>query len=141
MSHCCDWSIGAACGPDQARGLVLGLHASSLAGGGALASSLTGMLVDRWAPGPAVLVVGTVGIRAAAFSGRSPAPRRALPRRRLVPQRVLMAAAADSAAMNVSPACAPCESAQRKSVLRPTIRRPDGPGPWHRIEQPRLAKR
>jgi hypothetical protein len=68
MSHCCDWSIGAACGPDHARGLVPGLHASSLAGGGALASSLTGVLIDRWAPGPAVLVVGTVGIGAAAFS-------------------------------------------------------------------------
>jgi MFS family permease len=60
--------VVSALAPDHARGLVLGLHASSLTGGGALASSLTGVLIDRWAPGPAVLVVGTVGIGAAVCS-------------------------------------------------------------------------
>lgn len=34
-----------------------------------MASSLTGLLLDRWSPGPAVLVVGAVGLVAALFSG------------------------------------------------------------------------
>jgi MFS family permease len=54
--------------PDHARGFVIGLHTSSLTAGAAVASSLTGLLIDRWSPGPAVLVMGTVGIAAALFS-------------------------------------------------------------------------
>jgi MFS family permease len=60
--------VVSALAPDHARGFVLGLHTSSLTAGAAVASSLTGLLIDRWSPGPAVLVVGTVGIVAALFS-------------------------------------------------------------------------
>jgi MFS family permease len=60
--------VVSALAPDHARGFVLGLHTSSLTAGAAVASSLTGLLIDRWSPGPAVLVVGAVGIAAALFS-------------------------------------------------------------------------
>ncbi len=54
--------------PDHARGFVIGLHTSSLTAGGAAASAFTGLLIDRWSPGTAVLVVGTLGIVAALLS-------------------------------------------------------------------------
>lgn len=54
--------------PDHARGFVIGLHTSSLTAGGAAASAFTGALIDRWAPGTAVLVVGALGIAAALLS-------------------------------------------------------------------------
>ena len=88
-----------------------------------MASSLTGLLIDRWSPGPAVLVVGTVGIAAALFSwalARASPPRPFPP-----PPRPLSALssrpAADSAAMKASPACALRENALRKTVQRPNV--------------------
>jgi MFS family permease len=54
--------------PDHARGFVIGLHTSSLTAGGAAASAFTGLLIDRWSVGTAVLVVGTLGILAALAS-------------------------------------------------------------------------
>jgi MFS family permease len=55
--------------PDHARGLVMGLHASAMTTGGALASSGTGVMIDVWTPATAVLVVGGIGVAAAAVSG------------------------------------------------------------------------
>ena len=77
--------VVSALAPDHARGFVLGLHTSSLTAGGAAASSFTGVLIDRWAPGPAVLVVGTLGIAAALFSWAlaRASPRRPSRRRRV----------------------------------------------------------
>ncbi|HEY0813848.1 MAG TPA: MFS transporter [Pseudonocardia sp.] len=97
--------------PDHARGLVLGLHASALTTGGALATSLTGLMIDRWSPAAAVLVVGAAGIAAAVLSaGLTQVAPAATPR----PQRALKHSRADSAAMNASPA-----NARPASALSP----------------------
>jgi MFS family permease len=60
--------VVSALAPDHARGFVIGLHTSSLTAGGAAASAFTGLLIDRWSVGTAVLVVGTLGILAALAS-------------------------------------------------------------------------
>lgn len=92
--------------PDHARGLVIGLHASALTTGGALATSLTGLMIDRWSPGIAVLAVGGVGIAAAVISGglARASPTASPPSVTSRPQRALNPTRADSAAMNASPA-------------------------------------
>ena len=110
--------------PDHARGFVIGLHTSSLTAGGAAASAFTGLLIDRWSPGTAVLVVGTLGIVAALLSWAlaRASPRSAAtppgPSARSKPTR------ADSAAMNASPACA-----LRENVLHETVQWPSAPRP------------
>ena len=73
--------------PDHARGLVMGLHASVMTAGGALASSGTGLMIDIWTPATAVLVVGGIGVAAAAVSGAlaRASPRRAQPSARSQP--------------------------------------------------------
>jgi len=60
--------VVSALAPDHARGFVIGLHTSSLTAGGAAASAFTGLLIDRWSVGTAVLVVGALGILAALAS-------------------------------------------------------------------------
>ena len=54
--------------PDHARGLAMGLHMSAFTAGSALATSSTGLLIDRWSPATAVLAVGATGIVAAAVA-------------------------------------------------------------------------
>jgi MFS family permease len=92
--------------PDHVRGLVIGLHASALTTGGALATSLTGLMIDNWSPGTAVLAVGGVGIAAAVLSGglSRASPSGTPPSVTSSPQRALNCTRADSAAMNASPA-------------------------------------
>ncbi|MBA3905489.1 MAG: MFS transporter [Pseudonocardiales bacterium] len=92
--------------PDHARGLVIGLHSSALTTGGALATSLTGLMIDHWSPGAAVLAVGGVGIAAAAISGGLTRGTKASPSVTPHPQRTLNPFRADSTAMNASPASA-----------------------------------
>jgi MFS family permease len=61
--------------PEHARGLVTGLHGSAITLGGAVATPLTGLLIDQRSPAAAVLAVGAVGIAlavVAAFATRSP---------------------------------------------------------------------
>lgn len=61
--------------PEHARGLAMGLHMSAFTAGSALATSSTGLLIDRWSPAVAVLAVGATGIAAAAAAavfGRGP---------------------------------------------------------------------
>lgn len=69
--------------PEHARGLVVGLHGSAMTTGGALATPLTGVLIDTASPEVAVLVVAAVGVVVAAVAGlllrRPPAPARAAP--------------------------------------------------------------
>ena len=60
--------VVSALAPDHARGFVIGLHTSSLTAGGAAAAAFTGLLIDRWSVGTAVLVVGALGILAALAS-------------------------------------------------------------------------
>lgn len=47
--------------PEHARGLVMGVHGSAITLGGAVATPLTGLLIDRASPGAAVLVVAAAG--------------------------------------------------------------------------------
>lgn len=64
--------------PEHARGLVSGLHGSAITTGGALATPLTGALVDAASPATAILVVAACGGAAATAAGlltrRPPAP-------------------------------------------------------------------
>ena len=62
-----DTVIGLA--PEHARGLVTGLHASAFTTGGALATPLTGALIDAASPGTAVLVVAACGVVVATVAG------------------------------------------------------------------------
>lgn len=55
--------------PEHARGLVVGLHGSAMTTGGALATPLTGALIDAASPEVAVLVVAAVGVVVAAVAG------------------------------------------------------------------------
>ncbi|MFD1530674.1 hypothetical protein [Pseudonocardia aurantiaca] len=55
--------------PEHARGLVTGLQGSATTLGGAIATPLTGLLIDNASPAAAVLTVGTVGIALAAVAG------------------------------------------------------------------------
>ncbi len=66
---------------------VMGLHASAMTAGGALAASGTGLMIDIWTPATAVLVVGGIGVAAAAVSGAlaRASPRRAPPSARSQP--------------------------------------------------------
>lgn len=69
--------------PEHARGLVLGLHGSAMTTGGALATPLTGVLIDAASPHAAILVVAAVGVVGAAVAGvlmrRPAAPAPAVP--------------------------------------------------------------
>ncbi len=51
--------------PEHARGLVMGLHGSAITLGAAVATPLTGLLIDRASPATAVLVVAAAGGAAA----------------------------------------------------------------------------
>ena len=55
--------------PAHARGLVIGLHGSAITVGGAVATPLTGMLIDAASPHVAILVVAGVGTAAAVGAG------------------------------------------------------------------------
>jgi MFS family permease len=55
--------------PERARGLVTGLHGSAISLGAAVATPLAGLLVDLASPAAAVLVVGSIGVGAAALVG------------------------------------------------------------------------
>jgi MFS family permease len=55
--------------PEHARGLVTGLHGSAITLGGAVATPLTGLLIDHGSPAVAILTVGAVGIVLAAAAG------------------------------------------------------------------------
>jgi MFS family permease len=70
--------------PEHVRGLVTGLHGSSITLGAAVANPLAGMLIDLASPAAAVLVVGTIGLVVAALVGllvrtSARAPRAATP--------------------------------------------------------------
>jgi MFS family permease len=70
--------------PEHVRGLVTGLHGSSITLGAAVANPLAGMLIDLASPAAAVLVVGTIGLIVAALVGllvrsSAPAPRGGMP--------------------------------------------------------------
>jgi MFS family permease len=51
--------------PEHARGLVMGLHGSAITLGGAIATPLAGLLIDRASPATAVLAVAAAGGAAA----------------------------------------------------------------------------
>jgi MFS family permease len=55
--------------PEHARGLVTGLHGSAITLGATVATPLAGLLVDVASPAAAVLVVGSIGLGAAALVG------------------------------------------------------------------------
>jgi predicted MFS family arabinose efflux permease len=55
--------------PEHARGLVTGLHGSAITLGGAVATPLTGLLIDHGSPAVAILTVGAVGLALAAVAG------------------------------------------------------------------------
>jgi MFS family permease len=55
--------------PEHARGLVTGLHGSAITVGGAVATPLTGLLIDHGSPAVAILTVGSVGIALAVVAG------------------------------------------------------------------------
>jgi MFS family permease len=56
--------------PEHVRGLVTGLHGSAITLGAAVGTPLAGLMVDLASPAAAVLVVGVVGLAAAALVGR-----------------------------------------------------------------------
>ena len=55
--------------PAHARGLVIGLHGSAITVGGAVATPLTGVLIDAASPHVAILVVAGVGAAVAVVAG------------------------------------------------------------------------
>jgi MFS family permease len=55
--------------PEHVRGLVTGLHGSAITLGATVATPLAGLLVDLASPAAAVLVVGSIGVGAAALVG------------------------------------------------------------------------
>jgi MFS family permease len=61
--------------PEHARGLVTGLHGSAITSGAAVATPLSGLLIDVASPGAAVLVVGAFGLAVAALVGLLGRPR------------------------------------------------------------------
>jgi MFS family permease len=55
--------------PEHARGLVIGMHGSSITLGAAVATPLAGLLIDIASPAAAVLAVGTFGLAVATLIG------------------------------------------------------------------------
>ena len=67
--------------PAPVRGLVMGLHGSSVTVGTAMGAPLAGAVIDRWSPGWGFVVIGLAGLAAAALvlpanlrHRRTPAP-------------------------------------------------------------------